>query len=57
MAPQTYYRKWDVYLYGERLGMVFAATEKAACLRAVQRFKIARQDQSGLEVRRVNDAA
>jgi hypothetical protein len=57
MAPQTYYRRWDVYLHGERLGMVFAATEKAACLRAVQRFKIARQDQSELEVRRVNDAA
>jgi hypothetical protein len=51
MAPQTYYRRWAVYLRGERLGEVLAATERAACLRAVQRFKIAREDQAELEVR------
>jgi hypothetical protein len=50
MAPPTYYRRWDVYLRGEQIGEVLAATERAACLRAVQRFKIAREDQGQLRV-------
>jgi hypothetical protein len=57
MAPQTYYRRWDVYLRGERIGEVLAATKEAACLRAVHRFKIKDEDRSELEVRRVSDAA
>jgi hypothetical protein len=48
MAPQHYYRRWDVYLRGERLGEVLAATERAACLRAIQRFKISKKDQAEL---------
>jgi hypothetical protein len=48
-----YTRRWAVFLRGERIGEVLAATEKAACARAIQRFKIAREDQSDLEVRRV----
>jgi hypothetical protein len=51
MAPKTYFRRWAVYLRGERLGEVLAATERAACLRAVQRFKISREDQKELQVR------
>jgi hypothetical protein len=46
----------------ERLGLCppttdefsrLAATEKAACLRTIQRYKIAREDQAELEVRRL----
>jgi hypothetical protein len=40
-----------VYIHGERLGAVLAATERAACLRAIQRFKISREDQRELQVR------
>jgi hypothetical protein len=53
MAPQPYYRRWTVYLRGERIGEVLAATEKGACLRAIQRFKIGKEDQKELQVRRV----
>ena len=56
MAPQTYYRRWEVWLRGSKLGEVFAATERAACLRAIQRFKISREEQQELEVRRAKDA-
>jgi hypothetical protein len=52
MAPQLYYRRWEVWLRGERLGGVLAATERAACARAIQRFKIKKEDRSELEVRR-----
>jgi hypothetical protein len=55
MAPKPYYRRWIVYLRGEQIGMVFAATEKAACLRAVRRYKISREDQKELQVRPVGD--
>jgi hypothetical protein len=51
MAPQSHYRRWTVYLRGEPIGEVLAATERAACLRAIQRFKISREDQKELEVR------
>jgi hypothetical protein len=44
-----------VYLRGEQIGMVFAATEKAACLRAIQRYKVSREDQKELQVRPVRD--
>ena len=53
MAPQTYYRRWMVYLRGEPLGEVLAATQHAACARAVHKFKIKDEDRSELEVRRV----
>jgi hypothetical protein len=39
-------------LRDERIGEVFAATERAACLRAIQRFKIKDEDRRDLEVRR-----
>lgn len=52
MAPQPYYRRWDVYLRGERIGEVLAATHDAACLRAIHKFKIKDADRSALEVRR-----
>ena len=57
MAPKPYYRRWQVYLREERLGEVLAATERAACLRAIQRFKIITEDQRELNVRRVEDDA
>jgi hypothetical protein len=53
MAPQAYYRLWCVYLRGERLGEVLAATQQAACLRALHKFKIKDQDRRELEVRKV----
>jgi hypothetical protein len=52
MAPAPYYRRWEVYLRDERIGEVLAATQRAACLRAIQRFKIKDEDRSELEVRR-----
>jgi hypothetical protein len=55
MAPQPYYRRWSVYLRGERIGEVLAATEQAACTRAIHRFKISRKDQKELEVRRARE--
>jgi hypothetical protein len=55
MAPKPYYRRWLVYLRGEQIGMVIAATEKAACLRAVRRYKISREDQQELQVRPLRD--
>ena len=52
MAPASYYRRWEVYLRDERIGEVLAATEKAACLRAIQRFKVPPEERHQLEVRR-----
>jgi hypothetical protein len=57
MAPKPYYRRWIVFLRGEQIGMVFAATERAACLRAVQRFRISREDQGELQVRPLSNGA
>ena len=51
MTPKPYYRRWSIWLRGELLGEVLAATEQAACLRAIQRFKIGREDQRELQVR------
>jgi hypothetical protein len=55
MAPKPYFRRWIVYLRGEQIGMVIAATEKAACLLAVRRYKISREDQQELQVRPLRD--
>jgi hypothetical protein len=52
MAPQYYYRRWDVYLRGERIGEVLAATHEAACQRAMYKFKIKDADRRELDVRR-----
>ena len=49
---KPYYRRWAVYFRGGRIGEVLAATEKAACLRAIQRFKIRDEDRRELQVRR-----
>jgi hypothetical protein len=56
MAPKPHYRRWEVLLRGERIGVVFAATEQAACARAAERFKVEDGDRRDLEVRRVPDA-
>jgi hypothetical protein len=56
MAPRIYYRRWQVWLRDERIGEVLAATEKAACLRAIQRFKVSREDQQELSVQRAREA-
>jgi hypothetical protein len=50
MAPQNYYRRWTVCFRGERIGEVLGATERAACLRAIQRFRISKEDQRELHV-------
>jgi hypothetical protein len=55
MAPQIYYKRWEVWLRGKRIGKVLAAIEKAACLRAIQRFKLNSEDQHELSVRRAKD--
>jgi hypothetical protein len=52
MPSQYYYRRWDVYLRGERIGEVLAATHEAACARAIHKFRIKPEDQRELEVRR-----
>jgi hypothetical protein len=52
MAPQPYYRRWDVYLRGERIGEVLAATQHAACMRAIHKFRIKDEERRELEVRR-----
>ena len=52
VAPKSFYLRWLVYFRGELLGEVLAATEPAARLRAVHRFRIKREDQQELEVRR-----
>jgi hypothetical protein len=56
MAPQNYYRRWTVYLRGERIGEVLAATEQAACLRAIRRYNISDEDRRELSVRRGKDS-
>ena len=57
MAPQTYYRSWDVYLRGERIGEVLAATQQAACWRAIHKFRIKPEDRRELEVRPTNHSS
>jgi hypothetical protein len=55
MAPATNYRRWEVYLRGELIGQVFAATERAACVRAIQRWRVPPEDRAELEVRRARE--
>jgi hypothetical protein len=57
MASASSYRRWEVYLRRQRLGQVFAATEKAACLRAIQRWRVPPEERSELEVRRAHERA
>jgi hypothetical protein len=52
MPDPSYYRPWHVYLRGQPLGTVHAATEQAACLRAIQRWRVPREDHHELEPRR-----
>jgi hypothetical protein len=55
MASQSYYRRWEVYLRGEVLGEVLAATQEAACMRASHKFRIKDEERAELEVLRVRD--
>jgi hypothetical protein len=57
MPHSSYYRPWLVYLRGRRLGQVLAATQKAACLRAIQRWRVPPEDRPELEVRRARGPA
>jgi hypothetical protein len=47
VAPSQ--RRWEVFVRGEKIGEVYGVTERAACVRAVVRFKISREDQEALE--------
>ena len=49
------HRRWEVYVRGSKIGEVYAATERAARVRAVLRFRISREDQEILEVRRLRE--
>jgi hypothetical protein len=48
-----YRRRWQVRLRGQVLGTVLAATHRAACLRAIERFKVSPEDRHDLEVERL----
>ena len=37
---ESYRRRWEVWLRGERIGEVLGATQQAARDRAIRRFKI-----------------
>jgi RNA:NAD 2'-phosphotransferase (TPT1/KptA family) len=52
MAPPYYYRCWEVWLRGERLGEVLAATQEAACLRAIKRFGIKPEDRRDVHIKK-----
>jgi hypothetical protein len=55
MAPKPYYRRWLVYLRGEQIGMVIAATEKAARLRPSGDTRSAGRISRKLQVRPLRD--
>ena len=38
---------------GRRIGEVLGATQQAVCARAIQRFKVSKENQSQIEVRRI----
>jgi hypothetical protein len=57
MASASSYRRWEVYLRGRHIGQVFAATQKAACLRAIQRWQVPPEERPELEVRRARERA
>jgi hypothetical protein len=51
-----YFQRWEVRLRGERIGEVLAATEQAACMRAIHRFHISRkEDQRELSVHLIEE--
>jgi len=52
MVAQSH-RRWEAFVRSKKVGEVYAATERAACVRAALRFKISREDQEALEVRRL----
>ena len=53
---RKYYQRWEVRIRGERIGEVLAATSRAACMRAVHRFKITKEeDQRELSVHRIEE--
>ena len=54
MVAQSH-RRWEVYVRGTKIGDVYGITERSACVRAVLRFKISREDQEALEVRRLRE--
>jgi hypothetical protein len=54
MVAQSH-RRWEVYVRDTKIGEVYGATERAACVRAVLRFKISREDQAQMEVRRLRE--
>jgi hypothetical protein len=54
MVAQSH-RRWEVYVRGTKIGEVYGVTERAACVRAILRFKISREDQAALEVRRLRE--
>jgi hypothetical protein len=54
MVAQSH-RRWEVYVRETKIGDVYGATERAACVRAVLRFKISREDQAQMEVRRLRE--
>jgi hypothetical protein len=49
---KPYQRRWTVRLRGVLLGIVLGYTHKAACLRAIQRFKVPPADRQELVVER-----
>jgi hypothetical protein len=49
------HRRWAVLVRGEKIGEVYGVTARAACVRAALRFKISREDQEALEVRRLRE--
>jgi hypothetical protein len=57
MPHPSYYRRWDVLLRGQPLGQVLAATQRAACLRAIQRWRVPPEDRPELEIRRARGPA
>ena len=52
MAPKTYYRRWAVYLRGERIGEVLAATERRLACVPSSGSRSEEEDQRELQVRR-----
>ena len=51
---ESYRRRWEVWLRGERIGEVLGATQQAARDRAIRRFKIDQENRSQLEVSRIS---
>jgi hypothetical protein len=55
---KNYQRRWEVRLENRRIGEVLAFTEQAACVRAIKRFNITKdEDRRRLSVRRIEKGA